>query len=93
MRLRGSVKVERLLPIGGGPRSLRRLKLFEARGRVSTWAGLGIVEVVGVLRPRGRSTGAISIHSHEANLGRCYSGYLEWKAERGARLTLPAAKP
>jgi hypothetical protein len=93
VRLPGSVKVERLLPIRGGPRSLRRLKLFEAEGRVNTWAGLGTLEVVGLLRPHGRSAGAISIHTHHANLGRCYSGYLEWKAQRGAHLTLPAAKP
>jgi hypothetical protein len=93
VRLRGSVKVERLLPIPRGPRSLRRLKLFEARGRVNTWAGLGTVEVLGVLRPHGRSAGEISIHTHQHNLGRCYSGYLEWHARRGAHLTLPAAKP
>lgn len=89
----GSFKVIRLRLVNA-PKPLRGLKLFEADGeRIDTDAGAGTVEAFGVLRSHGRSQGTISVRTHDPDLGRCYSGYLEWRAKKGAEVTLPVAKP
>jgi hypothetical protein len=91
VRVPGLFKVNRLT-IRGAPRSLRRLKFFEVDERVDTDVGSGTVEAFGLPGPHGGSVGSISIHTRSADLGKCYSGTLGWKAQRGAHVT-PTSKP
>jgi hypothetical protein len=87
-------KLQRLVPRHvHAPKYLRRLRVFEGSGRVETDAGSGRAELFGFLNPHGRGNGAIQMTTHDPDLGKCYSGYLEWRARRGAKLTLPPPAP
>jgi hypothetical protein len=89
-----TLKLERLVPRHAhAPKFLRRLRVFEGSGRVETDAGPGRVDVFGLLRRGGRAGGGIHMATHDPDLGKCYSGYLEWHAKRGAHVTLPAGAP
>lgn len=67
--------------------------LEETPRRIETDAGPGTVELIGLLQRHGRATGYVEVRTKSSEFGKCYSGYLEWRAEKGAEVTLPAAKP
>jgi hypothetical protein len=94
-RIPGVFRIHRddYFTISGGdhPHRLRHVRLFFGDGETHTAYGSGSGEVFGELKGKDRSYGVVGIHTRSESFGKCYSGYVSWRAERGAEVDLPAA--
>jgi len=66
-----------------------RAKIFLGEADVDTANGSGEAYFYGVVRRHGKAAGYLHVHTHGESLGKCYTGYLEWRAHRGLDVTYP----